>query len=552
MERSKIKKKRARRIRLAAAISFGVFGISAAQAYTLEKVYAYNQPAMQFNLLTQASDGKFYGTSATGEYGYGDVFQLTKFGDFTGIYDFMGSDGYHPLAGLVQANDSLLYGTTLYGSNATNGCGTVYKITTGGMRTALHNFSTKGTRGCNPSGELVQATDGALYGTTPNLGVNAQDLGTVYKVTSTGAFAEIYQFSGSDGSAPAGGLIQAGDGLLYGVTKLGGANGAGTVFNISTAGVLTKLHDFDGTDGSSPQTGLVDGGDGYFYGTATLGGTAPVPGGAGTVFKIAADGTFTKLHDFDRYNDGYQPNGLILAQDGALYGTTGFGGANNKGTLFKITTDGTFTKLYDFDGTTGKHPTTKLIQAADGALYGATAAAVFRVVGVPTATAPDLQMSLSNDTIPLGGYTSLTWTSSNAEHCNGTSPSSFAKGGLKTQGIKTIYDSSTAGGDFVYAMTCTGPGGSVNSSATLHVVPPAPTLTLSASPDPLPVNTTATLSWTTQYAASCVASGSWGGNKSHNGGSVGITKKSAGDYTYTLTCSNVTGSTSETVTITFQ
>ena len=95
--------------------------------------------------------------------------------------------------------------------------------------------------------------------------------------------------------------------------------------------------------------------------------------GAGTVFKLAADGTFTSLYSFTGGNDGSNCyGGLLLASDGNLYGTTESGGVYGLGTVFRITTDGTLATLVNFDGYQGANPECTLIQGTDGRLYGTT------------------------------------------------------------------------------------------------------------------------------------------------------------------------------------
>jgi uncharacterized repeat protein (TIGR03803 family) len=65
-------------------------------------------------------------------------------------------------------------------------------------------------------------------------------------------------------------------------------------------------------------------------------------GQAGTIFKLARDGTFTLLHTFDYNRDGGFPNGgLIRDRSGNFYGTTSSGGPNGEGTVFKLAPDGT-------------------------------------------------------------------------------------------------------------------------------------------------------------------------------------------------------------------
>jgi uncharacterized repeat protein (TIGR03803 family) len=113
--------------------------------------------------------------------------------------------------------------------------------------TTLHDLG--GPNG--PTGGLVQAINGNLYGTTVGL-YNNYNNGTVFRITTGGIFTTLYSFDGTDGANSAAGLIQATDGNLYGTTLEGGTNGDGTVFKITPNGTLTTLHSFDGTDGEGP------------------------------------------------------------------------------------------------------------------------------------------------------------------------------------------------------------------------------------------------------------------------------------------------------------
>ena len=125
---------------------------------------------------------------------------------------------------------------------------------------------------------------------------------------------------------------------------------------------------FDGIDGSGPLAGLVLANDGKLYGTTTKGGV----NGCGTVFKIAPGGALTTLHSFNG-TDGASPYGvLVQAGDGNFYGTTEEGGANGYGTVFKITPGGVLTTLYSFASTDGGYPQAGLVQATDGSFFGTT------------------------------------------------------------------------------------------------------------------------------------------------------------------------------------
>jgi len=170
-------------------------------------------------------------------------------------------------------------------------------------------------------------------------------------------------------------LIEASDGKLYGTTHGGGTNNAGTVFKLSRDGSgYTVLHTFSrtGSDGTNPGTGwdssagLVEGSDGMLYGTTLSGGG---PNDAGTVFKLNKDGGgYTVLHRFTGpEGDGLEPSALMVGSDGALYGTTkAWGGINGAGAVFKLLSDGTgFQVLHRFafvEGT-GYAP---LVEGSDG------------------------------------------------------------------------------------------------------------------------------------------------------------------------------------------
>src|SRR5207247_6996649 len=94
--------------------------------------------------------------------------------------------------------------------------------------------------------------------------------------TPDGTLANLYSFTGgTDGYAPAGALIQASDGNLYGTTKhntLLGYQFYGTIFKMTTNGSLTTLYALNYKDGTYPAAGLLEGSDGNFYGTTEFGG----------------------------------------------------------------------------------------------------------------------------------------------------------------------------------------------------------------------------------------------------------------------------------------
>ena len=289
-----------------------------------------------FGGLILARDGNFYGTtySAVGITGSGSnggvIFRITPSGSYTKLWTFTGAEGGLPKAGLMQAKDGYIYGTSIKGGYL---AGAVFRTSTSGSPTLLHGF--KGTTdGVEPTCVLLQAADENLYGTTYRGG--ASGVGTVFRLTTGGGFSIIHTFKGPaavDGSNPVGGLIQASDGNLYGTTATGGQYNLGTIFKIDRAGTYSVLHSFTVTEGASPFGNLLQANDGNLYGTTYAGGR-----NYGTVFRITLNGQLTVLHTFAEFrgDGGAAAAGLIQGTDGKLYGTTYFGGTQNKGVVFRI------------------------------------------------------------------------------------------------------------------------------------------------------------------------------------------------------------------------
>jgi uncharacterized repeat protein (TIGR03803 family) len=98
-------------------------------------LYIFNECSPPSGLTLDVA-GNLYGVcSVGGAYGeFGMVFELTNSNGvwtLADLHDFNGSDGGHPLGGVVFDNSGNLYGTTALGgtsSNCIDGCGVVWEI----------------------------------------------------------------------------------------------------------------------------------------------------------------------------------------------------------------------------------------------------------------------------------------------------------------------------------------------------------------------------------------------------------------------------------------
>lgn len=151
---------------------------------------------------------------------------MTDAGALTTLYDLVDPQN-SPYDGLVQATNGNFDGTT-YGA----GHGTIFEITADGELTTLHLFDSTGG---NPWAGLVLATDGNFYGTTlfgGNPTCTPDGCGTVFRFSSGGALTTLHSFDSADGGNPYGGLLQATNGNFYGMTYAGGSDNLGTLFSL--------------------------------------------------------------------------------------------------------------------------------------------------------------------------------------------------------------------------------------------------------------------------------------------------------------------------------
>jgi uncharacterized repeat protein (TIGR03803 family) len=209
----------------------------------------------------------------------------------------------------------------------------------------------------------------------------------------------LYQFDGSSGENPYGGLVFDAHGNLYGTTNIDGKFGYGTVYELSPAvgggWTTTVLHNFaqKSSGGSYPAGALVFDAAGNLYGTTEVGGGHD----SGVVYELVpqSNGTWTEkpLHQFSGADGVQAMSGVVFDSAGNLYGTTWSGGAYNYGVAFKLTpqTNGTWkeTVLHSFgNGKDGQNPSGTLLVDSSGNVYGTTAGGGNYGVGIAFELSP--------------------------------------------------------------------------------------------------------------------------------------------------------------------
>ncbi len=124
-----------------------------------------------------------------------------------------------------------------------------------------------------------------------------------------------------------------------------------------------------------------------------------------------------------------------------------------------------------------------------------------------------------------------------------------------TQSVGQIYGggqfnfTGTAGDEYILDFIAL-PSGTFSAgtySLTVATAPPAPTVTLTSSAPSVSSGGTVTLTWTSQNATSCAASGGWSGSQATSG--TATSPVITGATTFTLTCSGGGGTTAQSVSV---
>lgn len=352
--------------------------------------------------LVADKNGNLYGTTwFGGANSMGCLFELspTQSGwQETVLHSFTGGgDGAYPIAGLIVDQNGNLYGTALEGGSV--GVGDVFELApsqSGWTFTVLYNFH--GDDGADPSyGKLVLDKNGALYGAT-QLG-GSSGVGTIFKLTpSQSGWKERVLYSFTDAEVYPYGVVMDGHGNLFGTTP-GGGNNLGNVFELAPQQngewTFSVLFTFQGGEqGAYLSSGVILDNDGNLYGTTSQGGSS----GLGLIFQLVPqNGTWTEnvLHVFD-YGDGFSPDSLVFDPKGNLFGETengnmgGYCAYPGCGVLFELSPSGSnwdYSLIFNFDGSDGSGPEGGLLLRSDS-LFGTTVAGGSANAGVVFEVAP--------------------------------------------------------------------------------------------------------------------------------------------------------------------
>jgi uncharacterized repeat protein (TIGR03803 family) len=366
-----------------------------------------------------------------------------------------------------------------------------------------------------------------VHGSTSG-GSGSAQYGALWRYSGSG-YEVLRVFGQADGAWPAAPLVQDAAGVLYG-TAGGGSGGRGVVFRMQPDGSqYAVLHTFSGdADGGIPR-GITFGPDGRLYGVTAAGGTSD----EGVVFALGTDGSgFQRLHAFSSAaGEGANPQApLVLGADGALYGTTNGGGSGGYGTVFRIDAAGAFSTVLSFDYfTNGAYPTAPLVVGTAGRLFGST----------PYGGAGDRGTLFQ---LQADGRVQGVIALDDSAHT--------VQAGLRPARDGMLYVPSYAGGT-------AGAGAIVRADPQAFPPPPAllPKVTIyfgQLNP-PMTTNTAKVgqvmqLHWVGQHATSCTAGGAWSGRLRPEGIRY-VRHMAPGDYAYTLTCRNTSGSATTTSTL---
>ena len=346
----------------------------------MELVYAFGDNGVNpYNTsFVQYTNGKLYGVTNGGKFNQGAIFKFDPYNkEYEAVHYFTGGlDGANPIGKLLLANNGKFYGTCKYGGEYNQGI--IYEFNPNTNEYKIIFTFKDNTTGKMPVGGLIQATNGKLYGMTLlNYGsFNILTGGTLYEFDLTNDsiitkvyFSNAYLPGVNYGRTPAGDLLQINNGHLYGMTTYGGTSFGGVIFDydISLDTLIVK-HNFSDTLNFTNKINPK--------GTLIQASNGKLYGFTkGTLFEFdpITNQYITKVFLKDTLDAGAFPiDRLLEVTNGKLYGVCTHGGLNDKGIIFEYNTQNNqCVKRIDFDGLSkGANPSGGLFLLSNGILYG--------------------------------------------------------------------------------------------------------------------------------------------------------------------------------------
>jgi uncharacterized repeat protein (TIGR03803 family) len=218
--------------------------------------------------LLAMNNGKLYGiTTEGGQSDSGVLFSFDPVAySYTKLKEFSEIGGLHPYGSLVRGGNGKLYGMIYNGGSAGKGLLYSYDVTTGQL---TREFDFTGPNGAYPTGDLKADNNGLLYGKTSRGG--ASNEGVLFSFNPyTSTYALLHEFP-----TPGGGLAESlelgWDGKIYGMTNYGEVNNTGMLFSYDPQQkIFAKRFDF--ANYGSGQGCLLQASDGLLYGMSYNGG----------------------------------------------------------------------------------------------------------------------------------------------------------------------------------------------------------------------------------------------------------------------------------------
>ena len=300
--------------------------------------------------LLQSNNGKLYGACHDGGHHHSCcIFSFDPItNSYSDLYDFDITHGDYPLSGLVESSNGNLYGVASAGGTSLVGVLYSFDPSTN-TYTDLYEF--EGINGAQPIGHPICLSNNKLYGMTNVGGSNAFGVIYCYDIASN-TYSDLYDLTGIGGSGSWGSLLQANNGLLYGMTMSGGTDSLGVIFSFDvSSNTYTVLHNFNGTNGSGPSGSLIQLSNGKLAGMTMTGGLNNL--GVIFTFDIGTN-DFSSVHDFNSSTGSTPWSEFKEDGNGILFGSTSNGGQSGNGVIFKYDlSSNNYSDIFDFNGTNG-------------------------------------------------------------------------------------------------------------------------------------------------------------------------------------------------------